>query len=69
MQGRKAQAADKRKQVGKVIKFLVNLCLFFTRQLELLKGNFNWAAQGLIFSEGRGQLYPGYRENLSLTIA
>jgi len=55
MQRRKAQAADKRKQVRKVIKYLVNLCLFFIRQLELLEGNFNWAAiKGRYFLRGGG---------------
>ena len=58
MQGGKAQAADKRKQVRKVIKVLVNLCLFFTRQLELLKGNFNWAAKGWFFLRGGGSCTP-----------
>ena len=55
MQRRKAQAADKRKQVRKVIKYLVNLCLFIIWQLELLEGHFNWAAiKGWFFLRGGG---------------
>ena len=58
MQRRKAQAADKRKQVRKVIKYSVNLCLFIIRQLIL------GCYKGVVFSEGRGRLYTGYHKTL-----
>ena len=36
-------------------KYLVNLCLFIIRQLELLEGHFNWAGiKGWFFLRGGG---------------